>query len=141
MILDAIKLTPQTADQLVEVVLGGNPYTLRVLWNDRAGYFSLSLFERDGGLILENIKMVKGYPLLARFQDVRLPIGDLIFIDPKNRETRPDFGSLDDYILAYYEPDEVPVIAPIVEGTAESIWDGGATLWSDDGERSVWDAV
>lgn len=139
--LDEIKLLPDTTDQLVNIELGGNPYTLRVLWNESAGYFSLSVFELEGAVILENIKMVKNYPLIGRFKDDRLPIGDLYFIDNKNKNARPLYESIGtgDYSLMYYEPDIIETSKVVVTPTAAvsgsiydsglSVWDSGATTW------------
>jgi hypothetical protein len=101
--LSSIAVLTETTDQIVEVVLSGNPYTLRILWNERFGYWSLSIFERDGPVIVENIKMVKDYPLIGKFKDTRLPTGELYLIDPKARATRPGYDAFTDYVLAYFE--------------------------------------
>ena len=143
MILEEIPLLPDTTDQLIDVVLSDNPYTLRVLWNETFGYFSLSVFEREGAVIIENIKMVKNYPLIKRFKDTRLPIGELYFIDNKNKNMRALYTSIgtNDYSLMYFVPEIVTAVesvvitaAPAVSG---SIWDSGLSVW--DGGASSWD--
>jgi len=143
MILEEITLLPDTTDQLVDVVLSDNPYTLRVLWNETFGYFSLSVFEREGAVIVENIKMVKNYPLIRRFKDTRLPVGELYFIDNKNKNPRALYTSIgtNDYSLMYFVPDVVTSVesvvitaAPAVSG---SIWDSGLSVW--DSGSSSWD--
>jgi len=143
MILEEIPLLPDTTDQLVDVVLSDNPYTLRVLWNETFGYFSLSVFEREGAVIVENIKMVKNYPLIRRFKDTRLPVGELYFIDNKNKNPRALYTSIgtNDYSLMYFVPDVVTAVesvvitaAPAVSG---SIWDSGLSVW--DSGSSSWD--
>ena len=143
MILEEIPLLPDTTDQLVDVVLSDNPYTLRVLWNETFGYFSLSVFEREGAVIFENIKMVKNYPLIKRFKDTRLPVGELYFIDNKNKNPRALYSSIgtNDYSLMYFVPEVVTSVesvvitaAPAVSG---SIWDSGLTVF--DGGASSWD--
>ena len=145
MILEEIPLLPDTTDQLLSVVLSGNPYTLRVLWNENYGYFSLSVLERDGSVILENIKMVKNYPLVSRFRDVRLPVGELFFIDNRGRNVRPVYESIGtgDYSLVYFVPTvlltpERVVITPVVP-TVGSIWDSGLSVW--DGGATLWDGA
>ena len=111
-----IPLQPETTDQLVSVELDGNPYILRVLWNERFGYFSLSVLTADETVILENIKMVKNYPLIGRFKDVRLPFGVLHFVQEKGNATRPGYSDLAvSFSLYYYEPDPV-VTAQLVRG-------------------------
>jgi len=143
MILEEIPLLPDTTDQLIDVVLSDNPYTLRVLWNETFGYFSLSVFEREGAVIVENIKMVKNYPLIRRFKDTRLPVGELYFIDNKNKNPRALYTSIgtNDYSLMYFVPDVVTAVesvvitaAPAVSG---SIWDSGLSVW--DSGSSSWD--
>lgn len=143
MILEEIPLLPDTTDQLVDVVLSDNPYTLRVLWNETFGYFSLSVFEREGAVIFENIKMVKNYPLIKRFKDTRLPVGELYFIDNKNKNPRALYSSIgtNDYSLMYFVPEVVTSVesvvitaAPAVSG---SIWDSGLTVF--DVGASSWD--
>jgi len=144
MILAEIPLLPDTTDQLVDVVLSDNPYTLRILWNEKYGYFSLSIYARDGAVILENIKMVKNYPLIGRFKNTLLPIGDLYFIDNKNKHSRALYESVGtgDYSLVYYVPDvvvsEAVVITPVA-AVSGSIWDSGLSVW--DSGASVWDGA
>lgn len=144
MILAEIPLLADTTDQLIDVTLSDNPYTLRVLWNERAGYFSLSIFERAGAVILENVKMVKDYPLIGRFKDTRLPIGELYFFDQRSQTPRPLYTSIGtgDYALVYYVPDDVVTVetqsAASVAAVSGSIWDSGLSSW--DSGSSSWDA-
>ena len=142
MIFEALKPLTNTTDQLLDVVLSGNPYTLRILWNERHGYYSLSVFERDGPAIVEGVKMVKNYPLLGRFKNPLLPAGELFFVDPKNRPTRPGYEAFTDYLLTYFDAEDVPaVVASTQAETAAlsgSIWDGGLSVW--DTGSTTWDA-
>lgn len=111
-----IPLQPETTDQLVSVELDGNPYILRVLWNERFGYFALTVLTADETVILENVKMVKNYPLIGRFKDVRLPFGDFYFVQEKGNAARPGYSDLAvNFSLYYYEPDPV-VTAQLVRG-------------------------
>jgi len=145
MTLVEIQLFPETTDQLLDVVLSDNPYTLRVLWNEIGGYFSLSVYEREGDVILENVKMVKNYPLIGRFKDDRLPVGELFFIDNKNKNERAIYTSIGvgDYSLIYFVPDVVTAIESIVitpvAAVSGSIWDSSLSTW--DAGATVWDVV
>ena len=115
MILEEIPLSSDTTDQTIDVVLSGEPYTLRILWNELFGYFSLSVLERAGDVIVENIKMVPNYPLIGRFKDIRLPVGDLYFYNEQAIESgiRPSYFSIGTdatetkFGLLYYVPDVV----------------------------------
>ena len=143
MILEEIPLIADAPDQLLDVVLSGNPYTLRVLWNETHGYWALSIYEREGDVILSNIKMVKDYPLIGRFKDTRLPEGEIYFIDTKGKNTRPLFESIGtgDHVLIYHVPDAVTTTEQtVITATAPvsgSIWDSGLTVF--DGGASTWD--
>lgn len=100
-----IPLVAETTDQTVSVELDGNPYILRVLWNERFGYFSLSIYTADEQPILLNIKMVKNYPLIGRFKDERLPFGDLYFVQEKGTNERPIYEDVGGNCgLYYFEP-------------------------------------
>lgn len=140
MILNEIPLIAGQADQTLDVTLDDLPYTLRVLWNERFGYWSLSINEKDGDAILTNIKMVNNYPLLKRFK--RLPmIGELYFIHRGGKTYRPTFDDIgtNTYGLYYYDPEALPdnpvPLLPI--GSSVSIWDNGNSIW--DGGASNWD--
>lgn len=115
-LIQKIPLQSDTTDQLVSVELDGNPYILRVLWNERFGYFSLSVSEADQTPILVNVKMVKNFPLTRRFQDLRLPFGSLFFVQENGTADRPGYSDLAvNFSLYYYEPDPV-VTAQLVRG-------------------------
>lgn len=60
-----IPLLPNTSDQTVQLEFDRNPYLLRVVWNERFQYFSLSLSTSDGVPMLTNVKMVRNYPLIG----------------------------------------------------------------------------
>jgi len=140
-----IPLLTSTTDQFLDVTINDNPYTLRVLWNERFGYFSLSINDLNGDPILTNIKMVKNYPLTGRYKDTRLPNqngGDFYLIQERGNADRPGYNSLgSEFALYFYEPDavvsesapEVSVSEPVL-GT---IWDSGLTEW--DGGDTLWD--
>lgn len=141
-LIQKIPLQPETTDQLVGVELVGNPYIIRVLWNERFGYFSLSVLTADESPILTNIKMVKNYPLIGRYKDIRLPFGDLYFVQENGSATRPGYSDLAvNFGLYYYEADVVVTAQPVREQVAEAlvgtIFDSGLTSW--DAGSTIWD--
>ena len=149
MILAEIPLLSDTTDQTVDVVLSDEPYTLRVLWNEKFQYFALSVLERSGTIIIENIKMVPNYPLIGRFKDTRLPVGDFFFYNEQATTSgiRPTYYSIGDdatetkFGLLYYVPDVVEEVSTVSVSTAApvsgSVWDSGLSTW--DSGSSVWD--
>lgn len=145
--LDKIPLLPETSDQKLTVTLGGNPYILRVLWNERFGYFSLSVNTSDDVPILTNIKMVKNYPLIGRYKNTLLPFGDIYFIQESGTNARPLYEDLGVRCnLYYYEPDAVVTAQPVIEGASVAvlgtIWDSGLTEFDVGvmGGPTGWDA-
>lgn len=140
-LIQKLPLQPETTDQLVSVELDGNPYILRVLWNERFGYFSLSISAADETPILTNVKMVKNFPLIGRFQNTLLPAGDLYFVQEKGFADRATYSDLaTNFGLYYYEPDPVVTAQPVRQTVSEPLvgtawdslftsWDGGSTLW------------
>lgn len=113
MILYEIPLTPQSADQTLDIAIEGIPYTLRVLWNERFQFFSLTIRQRGGVDILTNVKMVPYYPLVGRYR--RLPFnGDLYFIHRAGKTYRPGYDDIggDAYGLFYYDA-QIPVVYPL----------------------------
>jgi hypothetical protein len=140
-LIQKIPLQAETTDQLVSVELDGNPYILRVLWNERFGYFSLSVNAADDTPILTNIKMVKNYPLIGRFKNNLLPAGDIYFVQEKGNVDRPGYSDLAvNFGLYYYEADAVVTAQPVRQAVPEAVvgtvwdsnlstWDTGSTLW------------
>lgn len=141
-LIQKIPLQPETTDQLVSVELDGNPYILRVLWNERFGYFTLSIMEANESPLLTNVKMVKNYPLIGRFKNELLPFGDLYFIQEKGSAARPGYSDLGvTFGLYYYEADAVvtaqPVRQQIGEAVIGTVWDSGLSTW--DTGSTLWD--
>lgn len=140
-LIQKIPLQAETTDQLVSVELDGNPYILRVLWNERFGYFSLSVNAADDTPILTNIKMVKNYPLIGHFKSDLLPAGDIYFVQEKGNADRPGYSDLAvNFGLYYYEADAVVTAQPVRQAVPEAVvgtvwdsnlstWDTGSTLW------------
>lgn len=141
-LIQKIPLQPETTDQLVSVELDGNPYILRVLWNERFAYFTLSIMEANESPLLTNVKMVKNYPLIGRFKNELLPFGDLYFIQEKGSAARPGYSDLGvTFGLYYYEADTVvtaqPVRQQIGEAVIGTVWDSGLSTW--DTGSTLWD--
>ena len=125
-------------DQTLDITLDNVPYTLRVLYNERFGYFSLTVSEKDGDVLLSNIKMVNNYPLVGRYQRLIMK-GDLYFIHKGNKTTRPTLDEIGiEYGLYYYDAEDV-IVYPVPNsptGSTQSVWDGGNTIF--DGGSSNW---
>ena len=137
-ILLEIPLKSGSADQRLDVTISDVPLTLRVVWNERFGYWSLSVAYRDGEDILKNIKMVNNTGLTSRFKRVPLN-GDFYFIHKSGKTYRPTYDDVGgEYGLYYYDPEtaeDLPVPAS-PRGSTQSVWDDGNTIL--DGGASNW---
>lgn len=140
-LIQKIPLIAGVADQRLGVELDGNPYRLRVVWNERFGYFSLTVMTADEVEILSNVKMVKNYPLTSRFRNTLLPTGSLYFVQEKGKAAEAGFDDLGvSFGLYYYEPDAVVTAQPVVtvsEAVLGTLWDSSLTTW--DSGATVWD--
>jgi hypothetical protein len=138
-----IPLLQDEPDQIVDIELDGNPYRLRVFWNDRFGYWALSVYTVSDVIILSAVKMVQDYPLIGRFADTRLPGGDLIFLREKGSALRPSYDDIGvTHNLYYYRPDApapaLPaVVQPIAQDVIGTVWDSSLSTW--DGGETDWD--
>lgn len=102
MLIQRIPLAAQTSDQTVGVELSGSSYLLRVMWNERFGYWSLTVADVTGEIILDNIKMVTNYDLTSRFVDQRLPVGYFVFVRERGPYVRPGYDDLVETHNLYY---------------------------------------
>lgn len=141
-LLQKIPILPELSDQSVTVELDSNPYEIRVLWNERFEYFSLSVTSVTGEPILKNIKMVKNYPLTTRYKNTLLPFGSFYFVQEKGKSDKASFEDLGtNYGLYYFEADPVALPQPLRQRVFEALlgsdWDSNFTEW-DEGS-TVWD--
>lgn len=140
MILQEIPLQSASAEQTLDITIADTPFTMRVLWNERFGYWSLSIAYRDGEQILTNIKMVNNWPLTGKFQRLALK-GDFYFVHKAGKTYRPTYDDVGgEYGFYYYDPEDDEVLpVPIApRGSTQSVWDGGNTIWIDGGVISNW---
>ena len=79
------------------VVLDGNNYILRIQWNTRTEFWSMSIYDSNETLLRANIKLVQWYPLRAQYNNPDLPAGEFMLIDSSNEANleigRNDFGT------------------------------------------------
>ena len=140
MILQEIPLQAGSADQTLDITIAETPFTMRVLWNERFGYWSLSIAYRDGEQILTNIKMVNNWPLTGKFQKLGLK-GDFYFVHKAGKTYRPTYDDVGgEYGLYYYDPedDEALPVPILPRGSTQSVWDSGNTIWIEGGVISNW---
>ena len=124
--------------QSTDVTIDNVPLTLTMLWNEYGQYWSLSVAELGGEVLISNVKCVASYPLTSRYQRTGLK-GDFYFLHRSGLSPRPTFDDLGtNYSLYYFDaatPETLPTPIPAT-GSLTTIWDDGATVW--DGGDTTW---
>jgi hypothetical protein len=65
--------------------LDGSEYQLVFEWNQRNGFWYLTLRNTNGADIVSGLQLVTGWPLTLGLVDARLPPGDLMVYDLRKR--------------------------------------------------------
>lgn len=82
-----------TASFTQEVTLDGTPFNLKLVFNTRGEFWTLSISDVENVVIVSGIKLVLDFALLTAYQHiVALPPGNLIVNDPSGNRDRPAFG-------------------------------------------------
>ncbi len=78
------------------VVLEGEPFRLSFIWNTRGEYWSMTISDKHGDVLLDGLKIVLGFELIEEYADGRLPPGALLAVDTTGtleRIGRDDLGA------------------------------------------------
>lgn len=90
------------------IAIEGTEYTLRFTYNTRASSWYLDIGDGVGTWIARGIRIVQGWPLLARMQDERLPPGDLfMFFSPTESDALGRDGFVDGARFYYWTAAEL----------------------------------
>lgn len=79
------------------VILDGKNYVLRIQWNTRGEFWSMSIYDGNETLLRAGIKLVQWYPLREQYNNPELPPGEFVLVDTSKEASleigRHDFGS------------------------------------------------
>lgn len=135
-----IPILPQVSEQYLNVTLEDNPYTIGLKYNVRFDFFTLSIAEKDGDLLLGGVKLVNNYPLIGRYLKTPLK-GDFYLLHKGGKDIPPTYDNVGNEFMLYYYDDDIADVLPVpneVMGATQSVWDSGNTVW--DGGTTSWDA-
>lgn len=91
-----------------QAALDETVYRFTMQYNEREGYWYLSIADEAGVAIRSGIKIVSNFPLLERIADIRKPPGQLMALSPTALEPDPGLEDLGDGIsLVYAEEGEI----------------------------------
>lgn len=103
-------LQPDLTEQTIHDVLDGVSVTLKVRWNERFGYWTMNIYDRQQSIIISGIKLSRGVMLIDPY-NVDSLAGDFIFIRDSGEKEEADFSSLGrDFTLIYLTGAEVNAI-------------------------------
>ncbi len=85
--------------------LDGVYYGIRMLYNVRGAYWTVTLTNSEGDLLLEGMKLTEGQDLLAQFKDTRLPPGQLFVDDTAGLDLDPGRDDLGRRCRVRYVPE------------------------------------
>jgi hypothetical protein len=97
-----LPLRNDAAHFLFEVDLDGKAYGFELRWNERAAGWFLHLSDATGTRLVSGIRLVPGWPLLRRWQDARMPAGELEVLDTSGQSLEPTYGDLGTRVLMLY---------------------------------------
>lgn len=88
------------ANYVQRVTLGGESYTLRVLWNERRRRWFLSLEDSSGASVFEGVKVVADIPIRSHL--LGGPDGQLWTLDTSGQGADPELLDLGERVLLLY---------------------------------------
>lgn len=103
-------LEPGLTEQTIHEALEGVTVTLKIRWNERFGYWTMNIYDRQQESIINGIKLSRGVLLLDPY-NIDALAGDFAFVRTSGEKEEADFSSIGgDFSLVYLTGDEVNVI-------------------------------
>lgn len=94
-------------DQTSDVAIGSDTYTVRVKWNYRFSFWSMTIYDRDSEVVIAGVRMIRDSALLKGLHIPGID-GDFAFIRTYGDKEEADFDSLGaDFSLYYVTRDEI----------------------------------
>lgn len=93
--------------QSTDFTIDNQTFTIRVKWNQRFSFWSMSLYNRESALIIGGIRLVENTPLIG-FLSLKYFDGDFFFVRNYGDKTPPDFDAIGgDFSLIYLRRNEI----------------------------------
>lgn len=90
-------------DQWVDEVFDGVPVSMRIKWNDRFQFFTISIYNRQRTPFVEGVKLTRDYPLIHSFRLSGAP-GELYCVRVYGDKEKPAFESFpEEFTLVYLD--------------------------------------
>lgn len=85
-----------------EIDLEGTTFAFEFYWSDRAASWFFTLSDVDGNALVSGRRVSLGIPLLARFANPGLPLGDIWAFDTSGQDAEPGINDLGGRVQLVY---------------------------------------
>lgn len=82
--------------------LEGTIYYFSFEWNDRGGFWTFDILDQDQNHIVAGVRLVANISLLGRFNNSKLPAGELFLLDTSGKNQDPSFDNFGTVVLLFY---------------------------------------
>ncbi|QAX92343.1 structural protein [Pantoea phage vB_PagM_LIET2] len=97
-------------DQWIDETFGATPVSLRIKWNERFQFFTVSIYDRQRAPLIEGIKLSRDYPLIHTYQLPGID-GELYCYRSYGDKEKPAFDSFpDEFFLVYIDADDIALL-------------------------------
>lgn len=93
--------TDGTQRYSVRTALGSGTYRIEFFWNTRDSSWSFVLSDSSGNQLFAR-KITLGAPIFSRFQDARLPYGEMTAVDTSGQNAEPGLTDLGTRVLLLF---------------------------------------
>ncbi len=100
--MELIPVFNDYADYSESVVLDGSPYRLAFSWNTRGEYWSLTVSDSSGNVLVDGLKLIINFELISEYAAAGFPLGALMAIDTTGTLTRIGRNDLGEKVKLYY---------------------------------------
>jgi len=108
--MEKIDLLTSVPDFTFRVQLEGVPFTFRMVWNMRSGWY-ISCTAADGETLFPPRRCVADWNVLTGITDDRRPLGSLILFDNSGLHQEAGMDDLNvSHFLLYYTAEELGVV-------------------------------
>jgi len=87
--------------------LDGKDYNIKFRYNDRADFWSMSIYDSSDVAIREGIRVVSNFPLTRKIADPARATGLMFAFDPRSSASAPSIEELGTTVTLHYK-DKVP---------------------------------
>lgn len=103
-----IEIDKELVPYSFEIMLEQEMYVMEVLYNERVGLFTITLYDNEENVLVYDEPLIYGQELFSSVRNLDFPIVRLVPLDPANVETEVTFDNLNEtvFLTVNYEEEE-----------------------------------